>query len=428
MSVWAQNAIVSVTDYGAYNNGTNASATTTAFKKAFSAAMNGKVIVPPGTYAIDNSAGPIVLSNFTGEFKFEGSARVVFQTSGQGGFTFSGGGSARVVGFRGGYASPSSKSGVAALAFSNTSNSQVDQVTIDSSSGVGIYFSNCTEPKVSNAHIQNTAAEGLRFDNNRAPEAANVAVIGAAGDGVLLYSASGTSGRDGGALTNITVENSTDKGISVIGQTRVNIANFLVDTVSSSGVYCAAESGSASPIEVQFQNGIISSAGSFGIEFQNPGSCTFANIEIKYAQGHAVYGSAPSGVMNFQNVRVRTSQTGNGFNVMNTSQIRVTESTVEDAAGYGFFFDSCGSILASGLKTYNVSKSNTLRRAMWFQNGTSVVAFNLTLMDDQSTATGYIVGTSGMKKGSLHSLNSNLSNGTMQVANNSSGVSVTMVN
>src|ERR1700757_2329759 len=75
----AQNAIVSVIDFGAFSDGTNAAATTGAFQQAFAAASPaGQVVIPSGYYAINN---PFTVSNFDGEVRVQGDAHIVFQSS-----------------------------------------------------------------------------------------------------------------------------------------------------------------------------------------------------------------------------------------------------------------------------------------------------------------------------------------------------------
>ena len=60
-------SVVSVTSLGANSDGTNSAATTEAFQRAFASNPKGEIIVPPGTYLIDNSAGPLTINNFSGK-------------------------------------------------------------------------------------------------------------------------------------------------------------------------------------------------------------------------------------------------------------------------------------------------------------------------------------------------------------------------
>lgn len=370
-----------------------------------------------------------MVNNFAGELRFEGQARLIFKNPQQQGIVFSGGANPRIIGFRATYVAGAAQGATAAaLTFTNVSSPFVDQVLIESSPGIGIYFNNVTEPKVSNVSILNTQSYGIRFDNCRSPEVVNLTVSNSSDDGVVVWSGQGVTDRDGGQFTNIIVRNSNSNGISIIGQSKVTVSGFVVDTTATSALYCATESGTNSPDSVLFQGGFVNNSRDFGVEFKNVTGCSLVNAEISGSANHAVYGTAPSGSITVQNVRIRGSVSGNGFLFDTVSQVRVSESTAENTAGYGFFFNACPVTAVTGLKTLNVSQSNSLHRAIWFQSGAAVTGFDLTVMDTQSTPTGNIIGTYAMQKGTIKSVVSSITNGTLQVQNSSPAVSISLVN
>jgi hypothetical protein len=427
----AQNKIVSVTDYGAKSDGSNSSATTSAFTQAFAAAApGGKVTVPPGIYAIDNSRGAFTINSFNGELKFEGNATIQFNTSTQSGMLFNSGWGNRVIGFHAKYASnPTSlQNNSFALSFVNTTNTVLNDAIIENSPGRAIYFNNALEPKVSNVVSMSSLGEGIRFDNCRNAEVANVAVTASGDDGVTLFTASGTSGRDGAHLTNVSVTNAKQRGIDVLGGNQVTIGGFHVDSSSGSGVFCGVAESSSLPNQVLFQGGLITNAAGYGIEFQGQQTCSFANIQVDHSGDRGVYGSAPAGTVEIRNVRVTNNGTSDAFNFASTATVLISDSTAENSPGYGFFFESVKSTIANSLTTNNVSKVNSLHRAIWFQNGGSVLASGLNVNDDQSQASGYIIGTAAMGKGTLHSVASIFGSGSLSVQNNSPGVTVTLIN
>jgi hypothetical protein len=421
--------IVSVTDMGALSNGTNAAATTSAFLKAFAAAPTGKVIVPPGAYLLDNSKAPVTITNFGGEFKFEGLARLVFTAPQKSGIVFNGGSAARILGLRAGYQTlPATMvTGVATVSVVNTTNTFLDQITIENSPGAGLYVYNSLEPKVSNAATWSSLAEGFRFDDSRSVELANISVINSGSDGVALWRSSTSSDRDGGLLSNISVRNAVRRGISITGTSSVTVTSFTVDVSGSSGIYCASDTGSAVPNHVIFQGGVIEGTGGFGAEAKNPGSCTFTNLDIFNTRDRGLTATAPTGTIVVQGVRVLNNLTNDSFWFQGINQVRVSESSAENSPGYGFMFDTCTQVLVSGLKTQNVSIANSLHRTIWFQNGGTVTATDLTITDTQGAATGYITGTSNMQKGIIHSVASGLYNGQLSVINYSPAVKIMMV-
>src|SRR6476660_6764210 len=92
--------ILSVTDLGARPDRTNATATTAAFRSAFTTNSTGQIRVPPGQYLIDNSGGAFAIANFSGELRFEGNAQLVFTNNNLGGLIFVGGSGARIYGLK----------------------------------------------------------------------------------------------------------------------------------------------------------------------------------------------------------------------------------------------------------------------------------------------------------------------------------------
>ena len=97
---------VDVTQLGAKADGTNAKVTTAAFRQAFQLAASGTILVPAGTYLLDNSEGPVIVRDFSGELRFSANARLHFTANNRGGLWFLGGTKARIYGLRAGYSSP----------------------------------------------------------------------------------------------------------------------------------------------------------------------------------------------------------------------------------------------------------------------------------------------------------------------------------
>jgi len=424
-------ATVNVTSYGALINGTNSTATTAAFRTAFAAAgLAGKVVVPPGTYAIDNSAGPLTINNFQGEFKFEGNAQLVFGVGSQAGMQFNSGTGMRVIGFHSTYSSPVSSPvpGMAALAFNGTTNTFVDDVMVEKSPGPGLYFIGSVNAKVSNASILNSQSQGILFLNSLDAELVNATVTNSGQEGIVFQTNSGSTAQDGAHGANLTVTGAQGHGIAVYGESKVTISGFTVNSSTNSGIYCGTSSGSATPANVLYQGGVIDSPAGFGIEIADATSCAFANIQVNAAGNRGVSGSAPGGTVELRNIRVTGNTTGDGFNLSNLGTVRISDSAAEKSPGYGFFFSNVQAVVATALTAYDVSSQNSLHRAVWFQNGASVVAFDLTLIDDQRSPTGFVVGTSAINTGAIHSVASAIVNGTLQIQNRSTGVSVTSVN
>lgn len=430
VSLQAQSAIVSVTDFGAFSDGSNSAATTAAFTQAFAAAApTGKVIVPPGDYAIDNSTGAFTINNYNGEFKFEGNSRVVFNTSSQPGIAFKTGWGLRISGFHSTYSSPAASQvpDAPALSFTDTTNTFLNEVIVENSSGTAIYFSNCLEPKISNTAAIKSRGEGIRFNNSRNVEVANATVTDSSMDAIVFSTASGTTGRDGALVTNVAVTGSKRRGIVVLGKSKVTITSFTVESADMSAIYCGTDSGMALPNQVLYQGGIIKNSAGFGIEFNGLRTCSFANIQVVATGDRGVSGTASVGSVDLRNIRVSSNQLGDGFNFTNVATVRISDCTAENSPGYGFYFNSVGNTIANALTASNVSSQSPLNRAIWFENGASVLAFDLVVLDNRSAPAGFNVGTVAITRGALHSIASNIPNGSLQIQNLSPGVNVTQV-
>ncbi len=427
----AQNQIVSVSTYGAFSDGSNAAATTSAFQQAVLAAgINGKVTVPPGQYAIDNSNGPLVFNNFGGEFKFEGNAALIFSTPANAGLQFSAGTGLRVVGFHSKYliAPTAAVTNAPALGFFNTSSTILSEATIENSPGAAIYFSNAAQPKVANIITMSSLAEGVRFDNCLSAEITNAQIMNSGTDGLVIYTGAGNSANAGAHATNISVTGSGRRGISVVGSNQVTIGAFHVNASGSSSIFCGTGTGSDVPDHVQFEGGVITAGSYFGIEFQNQNSCAFANIDIDTPGGRGVSGTAPTGSVQLRNIRVRNNLQGDAFNFTGVQTVMISDSAAENSPGYGFFFESVSRAVVTGVTTLDVSKASSLQRAVWFQHGGTVVASNVEIDDDQVLPSGLIIGTTGMSRGVINGVSSLIASGTLQVLNLSPGVTVSLIN
>jgi hypothetical protein len=274
----------------------------------------------------------------------------------------------------------------------------------------------------------NSLGEGVRFDNCQNAEIVNVAVQNPGQDGLVFFTASGTGARAGAHATNISVTGSHQRGISVLGATQVTVGGFRVDGSTSTGIFCGTSSGSGVPDEVIFQGGLVTNTGGYGIEFDSQNSCSFANIHVDAAGSRGVSGSAPAGTAELRNIRVTNNTSGDAFNFTSVKTVLISDSSAEDSPGYGFFFEGVSNAVTTALSTLNVAQANSLHRAIWFQNGGTVISVGSVILDSQTTASGYVIGTTGMSKGSLHGVASSIARGALQVQNSSPGVSVSLIN
>ncbi len=428
-------SIVNVIDLGARSDGTDAVQTTAAFLKAFASNPAGEVVVPAGSYLLDNSSGAIVVHDFNGQLSFKGSALLVFTANTKGGMWFIGGTGARVQGLRATYQSAPTRrnSPEEEIKFSDTIDTSVSDISVSNSPAAGVLFYNCIRPKVTNAVIRDTWADGLHFANCQDSQATNVTAINTGDDGLAFVNYAAGPNNTGGAAYNVTVRDSQSRGIAVVGQSNVTISNFSVDDTASSGLLCAYDSAynTRKPANVLFSSGTVSNAGkpnkpignNYGIEYDGQVSCSFSDIQVTGSAGRGLAGMSPDGSVSVANVRISQNREGDAFSFFKTSQVRVSGSSADTAPGYGFFFGQCGTVVATGLSARNSGQSGSLHRAIWFEDNHSIAASGLTVLDTQTQPTGFIVGSydssDGSQSGVINGITSGIDHGSLSIQNQS---------
>lgn len=435
MLLFGQTTKVDVTQLGAKADGTNATVTTAAFRQAFQLAASGTMLVPAGTYLLDNSDGPVIVKDFSGDLRFSTMATLQFTANTHGGLWFLGGNKARIYGLRAGYLSPPlvRVSSEEAIKFDGTTDTLVTDVNIENSPAAGVLFFNSIRPRVVNALIQHTRADGLHFANCQDAEVFNLSTAGTGDDGLAFVNYLSSPDRTGGLAKNITVRNSAARGISVVGQSLVRISGFLIENTSSSGVLCGEDSfwKTRIPTGVRFSYGQIRAAGrlkptignTFGIEVHN-GTCAFSEIEVTGSADRGVSALGLAHTLAMTNVRVKANLVGDAFNIQ-VNRADISNARAEHSPGYGFFFGDCSSVFASRLTTLNVSANNPLHRAIWFENVREIRATDMTIRDSQAASTGYVLGTysSTIKPaGYIRGISATISGGRLLLENNSPNV------
>jgi hypothetical protein len=427
--------MLNVLDLGARNDGQGSSATTAAFQSAFQIAAQGQIRVPAGRYSIDNSAGPLQVRGFSGELLFEGGASLEFTNSQNGGIWFTGGTGARIRGLHVTYATAPAirNSPQEAVKFSGTADTLLTDSWIERSPAAGILFYDSIRPRVTNATIQNTLADGLHFANSQDAQVTGLNTLNTGDDGLAFVNYSQNPNRNGGTATNIIVRQSHARGITVVGTSDVVITNFVIDGTSSSGLLCGQDQlyNTRSPDRVQFSSGVIRNAGTvlplvgnnYGIEFNSQKKCSFSDIEISEPAGRGVGGLAPEGSVRVENVRVRGNLKGEGFSFVRTASVEVSGSVAENSPSYGFFFGQNARVVVKGITAINSSTANSLGRAIWFENNECVVGSDMTVVDDQASPTGYIVGgfqdSEVIQRGTANGISASIDHGSLKVQNTS---------
>jgi hypothetical protein len=426
-------AIISVVAQGAYKDGTHATETTAAFVSAFSAAgSTGEVVVPPGTYLIDNSGGPLSVTGFSGEFNLVTGSLVKFTDNAHEGLHFTSGAGARIIGLHSTYQTPATSNiNVTEVVISGTQDTILEGAIIESASAVGLQIIDSIRPKVHDVLVLNSLRDGVQIANCSNAEIVNLTTENTGDDGLaFINSLNDSNNYTGGTATNIIVHNSKARGISAAGQSDVVVDGFLVDGTAASGIICLTDTafGTRTPDRVRFNDGIIKNVGTialqgsgnqFGIEFGDVASCSFSNIQVIGSSAatvavRGVSGSAPTGQISLSNIRVVGAGTisgADGFNVA-AKLLNINDCIAQNSPGYGFYFAGSGTLMADSLTAINVSQSNILHRALWFGGTGFSAVTNAKVIDTQTTPSGYIVGSTGGQTGVIDGIITHINGGS----------------
>lgn len=391
-------AVVSVISLGAHSDGTNSTATTTAFQTAFANYPEGKIIIPPGAYLIDNSTGPLTINNFSGTLLFQGAAQLVFTNNRNGGMLFVGGSGAVITGLKATYARPPSirNSPNEEIKFSGTANTVLTDTVVQNSPAAGILFYDSVNPIVKNATVINSLADGLNFSNCQNAQVTNLLTKNTGDDGLAFVNYTRYPDLIGGLAQNIVITNSKARGIAVAGQSNVTVNGFQIQNTSSSGVLVAQDAfnGTRIPGNVLIENGTIDDAGTllplvgnqYGIEFNAQESVTFANIKVLGSGNNGLSGTSRSGSVTVDNVTVDFPLHGIGFLFYQTQKVQVTSSSSNKTPSYGFLSLQSSQVIVGGLTVTNAGVTDPLKRAVWFEDAQTISGSSISIVSDAGMA------------------------------------------
>jgi hypothetical protein len=241
----------------------------------------------------------------------------------------------------------------------------------------------------------------------------------------------------GATATGIHIQNSSTRGISVLGACNVVVSNFDINNTFAPGLYVSQDSGFRAPYNVKFTNGFVSNAGQledlgaynatnpFGAEVLSASYVDFDNVTFLNNYGHGIYTSSSSYVT-VNDSLVNTTGAGNGgagMMITGCTHCAFNDDRIDTTYAQGWDTETSSDVNISNLVVRNASTNATAgsNRAFWNENDTGPITTNgLTVIDDQGTATGYILGdyNNGSYPAVTTGINSKISNGTFTIQNN----------
>lgn len=422
---------------------TAATTNTTALRNGLTG--TAAVCFPAGDYYLDNSAGGVTISGFSGQVLLLPGARLVFTSNTVRGLNFSRGTGARISGLSTAYVTaPSSRvTSQETVIFDQCTDPYLENVRIAGSASVGVMFWRCVRPSIVAALTTDTMAEGVHFANCQDGFADHVTVLNCGDDGLAFVNYADLDDNTGGLATNISVTNSKSRGIAIVGQSGVTVRDVRIDTTVGHGLYCAHENKTSFvtrvPGDCHLERVTIRRGGvaegqqtgpNSGLRIASTGTVTAALIRVDSPGSHGAYVSGATttvatstgqdtktSVVTLTDVSV-TNAPGSGV-VLQGGVRTVDRIRTAQTGSVGFNVSGCTRLDYGTVSVENAATNSSLRRAVTVENTPQVLGARLWVVDTQATATGYIVGAYGTQKGNLGTIFPQIASRALSIENTS---------
>jgi polygalacturonase len=276
--------------------------------------------------------------------------------------------------------------------------------------GAGFLFDECVRPTLSQVQVMHTGADGIHFANCQDGRVVDAQTDWTGDDGVAFVNYRRKPGNTGGSAQRIKVRNSRSRGITVVGQSNVEISDFEVDTTSCNGIYCAQEESydTRVPSNVKFSHGTIIRAGTlapqvgtqFGIAVTGAGSVTLTDLDTTDSYNRGISVLAPAGEVVIIRVHVKSPRASAGV-VITARKVTIEDLDVEGSASYGVWVGKCDDVEVRRIHVQDVAQSDPLERAVWFESNRQVQIDGVEVVDTRPTPRRNIVGFSGEQTGTM---------------------------
>ena len=234
--------------------------------------------------------------------------------------------------------------------------------------------------------------------------------------------------RCGLLVSSAEIRNSHSRGVAVAGACNATFTHLHIVGTANSGVAVVQDRSihSRTPTNVRFAGALIEDVGTLpgvpgnkhcvdvgkashvsasdiwcnhiadtGVSIYNKSvDIAMENVHVTSA-GNNGFQSVGSNDVRFLKDRV-TGAFGNGFDIEGSANVTVQDCAGDTLAGYGFYHSGSSHVTESSLAVRNAAVSKGNHRAWWAEEMVSATSVHgLTVTDDQSVATGYVVGDAG---------------------------------
>jgi len=226
------------------------------------------VVLPPGDYPVNNSDPAINIQSYTGDFTMQEGAHVTYTVPTGAGTHFTGGTGLELYNWTSFHPATVRTPGDDALALTKTTDTLVDGAEIHGSGASGIRMGQTVRTTVQNSYVEKTMADGIHFGSSGGGKVLNSDVYWTGDDGIAFVRYAGTApnGLTGGFSSGNSSTEAGARGMSVVGQSNVDVENFEIANSASAGIMIACEVAynnctNYPSTNIHFRDGSVTDAG-----------------------------------------------------------------------------------------------------------------------------------------------------------------------
>jgi Pectate lyase superfamily protein len=255
---------------------------------------------------------------------------------------------------------------------------RVERVRVEGFEGAGLLFESCLRPVVSGARVRNTSADGVHFANCGQSLAEDIDCEGTGDDGLAFVNYRRLPDASGGTARRITVTNSNARGITVVGQSDVNVSEFRVTRTRGSGIYVAQEDsyGTRFPHNAVFERGTVDQAGAVegrggnkcGAEIVRAHNTSLSTITISHSRSRLVGVNGATGTLHLSNLTLRDNTDGEGVYIQASEHVQMNACRVTNAFNTGLYAKDLQMLEVSGVELVACAERGASRTAVWLEN------------------------------------------------------------
>ncbi|MBC7992979.1 MAG: right-handed parallel beta-helix repeat-containing protein [Rhizobacter sp.] len=255
---------------------------------------------------------------------------------------------------------------------------RVERVRVEGFEGAGLLFESCQRPVVSGARVRKTSADGVHFANCGQSLAEDIDCQDTGDDGLAFVNYRRLPDASGGTARRIVVTNSNARGITVVGQSDVNVSEFRITRTRGSGIYVAQEDSYATrfPHNAVFERGTVDQAGAIegragnkcGAELVRAHNARLSSITISHSRSRLVGVNGATGTLRMSNLTLRDNTDGEGVYIQASEQVQMNDCRVTNAFNTGLYAKDLQMLEVSGVELEACAERGASRTAVWLEN------------------------------------------------------------